>query len=150
MRLLRNKRGFTVLEAVASMVIITLVFTTAIATITAMRNQAIATENKRVAVDVATTVKDDLIQTLQYSTVALWLGSTEKTIDSTTCSLVSSVVSCDILTLSENSIISSDQITINFLAPTAETTQYQIIRFTVTVVYYKTRTITIEGVIYAT
>ncbi|MDY0295537.1 MAG: type II secretion system protein [Acholeplasmataceae bacterium] len=149
MRLLKNKRGFTVLEAVASMVIITLVFTTAIATITAMRNQAIATENKRVAVDMASSIKDDLIQSSNYILVAAWLGSTEKVVDSEICALVSSVVSCDLFTLNANEIIPSDQILITFYAPTPETIQYEIIRFSVTVTYYKTRTITIEGVIYA-
>lgn len=149
MRLLKNKRGFTVLEAVASMVIITLVFTTAIATITAMRNQAIATENKRVAVDMASSIKDDLIQSSNYTLVAAWLGSTEKVVDSEICALMSSVVSCDVFTLNANEIIPSDQILITFYAPTPETIQYEIIRFSVTVTYYKTRTITIEGVIYA-
>jgi type II secretory pathway pseudopilin PulG len=40
-----NHQGFTLLEAIASVAIITLVFTTAIAIIMAMRNQTIATEN---------------------------------------------------------------------------------------------------------
>jgi type II secretory pathway pseudopilin PulG len=149
MRLLKNKRGFTVLEAVASMVIITLVFTTAIATITAMRNQAIATENKRVAVDMASSIKDDLIQSSNYTLVAAWLGSTEKVVDSEICAIVSSVVSCDLFTLNATEVIPSDQILITFYAPTPETIQYEIIRFSVTITYYKTRTITIEGVIYA-
>lgn len=149
MRLLMNKRGFTVLEAVASMVIITLVFTTAIATITAMRNQAIATENKRVAVDIASSMRDDIIQSSNYALISTWLGSAEKTVDFETCALVSSVISCDLFTLNANDVIPTDAILITFYAPTPETIQYEIIRFSVTVTYYNTRTITIEGVIYA-
>lgn len=149
MRLLKNKRGFTVLEAVASMVIITLVFTTAIATITAMRNQAIATENKRLTIDIASSIRDDMIQTLDYDSVSTWLGTTEKTVDSTTCTLIGSIISCDTFNLNETDVISNTDITITFYAPTPETTQHEIIVFSISIVYYKTRTIMIEGVIYA-
>lgn len=149
MKRLFNHQGFTLLEAIASVVMVTLVFTTAIATIMAMRNQAIATENKRIAVEIASSLRDDLIRTLDYSTVSPWLDAQERTIDVTTCSNIGSVVSCDMLQPANPGVIDAEDIIITFDAPTAETTAYQIVRFSITVTYYKTRLITIEGVIYA-
>ncbi|HOI84887.1 MAG TPA: type II secretion system protein [Acholeplasmataceae bacterium] len=144
-----NHQGFTLLEAIASVAIITLVFTTAIAIIMAMRNQTIATENKRIAVEVASSLRDDLITTLNYATVSPWLSGQEKSVDVTTCSDVGSIVSCEMLQPSNSTVIDAEDIVVTFLAPTAETTAYEIVRFTITVTYYKTRMITIEGVIYA-
>jgi prepilin-type N-terminal cleavage/methylation domain-containing protein len=149
MKRIIDHHGFTLLEVIASVAIITLVFTTAIATIMAMRNQAIATENKRVAVEFASSLRDDLITSLSYATVSPWLGGQEKTIDVTTCSNIGTIVTCDALEPIDSTVIDAEDVVITFYAPTAETTAYQIVRFSITIYYYKSRTITLEGVIYA-
>lgn len=149
MMLLKSKHGFTLLEAIASVAIITLVFTTALVTITAMRNQTIATENKRMAVEIASSIRDDMIQSLTFDTLALWIGSTEKTIGITSCNQIGSPVGCSTFEVLSTNQIQSDDITIIFYVPTPEETTHKIIRFSISVVYYKTRITTIEGVIYA-
>lgn len=149
MQQLKSKHGFTLLEAIASVAIITLVFTTALVTITAMRNQTIATENKRVAVDLASVIRDDMIQSLTYASLSSWLGATDKTVDNTTCNQIGSPLNCNTFDITSTNQIESDDISITFYAPTAEEITHQIIRFSITIVYYSTRSITIEGVIYA-
>jgi type II secretory pathway pseudopilin PulG len=149
MKPLLSKFGFSMLEAIASVAIIALVFTTAIATITAMRNQAMATENKRLAVEMASTIRDDLIRTQTYASLSAWLGNEEKSVDDVSCLSVSSPVSCDLFTQVAKASIPSDHIFITFHAPTPDSTSFQIITFTITITYYKVRTIQIEGVIYA-
>ncbi|HAX02869.1 MAG: hypothetical protein A2Y45_05510 [Tenericutes bacterium GWC2_34_14] len=148
MRIL-NRFGFSMLEAIASVAIIALVFTTAIATITTMRNQTIATENKRLAVDIASSIRDELIRSETYSSLSVWLGSEERTIDDVSCLAISSPVNCDVINNLTTDNITSENIYITFHAPTPNSITYEIITFTITVTYYKTRTISIEGVIYA-
>ena len=144
-----NRFGFSMLEAIAAVAIIALVFTTAIATITAMRNQTIATENKRLAVDIASSLRDELIRSETYSSLSVWLGSEEKTIDDVSCLAISSPIPCDVINNLVTDPISSEHIIITFHAPNPNSITYEIITFTITVTYYKTRTVSIEGVIYA-
>lgn len=149
MRTALNNRGFTILEAIASVAIITLVFTTALMMIITMRNQTIATENKRVALDIASSIREDLIQTLTYQSVSTWLGDNEKTIDSTTCLQFDSPISCQVFLDNETHVIKKENISITFYRPTLEETTFRITRFQIHIAYHKTRVISIEGVIYA-
>ena len=61
-----NHKGFTVLEAVASVFIVSLVLTTAISMIVAMRSQAQATEDKRDAVEIGTLIRNDIERNYTY------------------------------------------------------------------------------------
>lgn len=148
MKRLKDKHGFSVLEAIASVAIITLVFTTALVTIVAMRNQTIATENKRIAIEVASSMKEDLNQSLTYQTLFTWLGNTTKEIDSISCSTLDSPVSCQIFNDNQNDTIPQENIVITFFEPTPSAISFKMINFSITIAYYNTRSITIEGVIY--
>ncbi len=143
-----NRYGFSVLEAIASIAVITLVFTTALVMILSMRNQVTATENKRIAIDVASSIKEDLERSLDYTNLSVWLDNTTKDINHITCGEFNSPVSCQIFTDNQTDVILAESINITFNAQTEPMITYKIIEFQITIQYYKTRTITIEGVLY--
>lgn len=149
MRLLKQNHGFSILEAVASVVIVTLVFTTAIAMITAMRNQTIATEQKRLAVEVASRMRNDMINNITYEEASSFLQGEAQTINIDSCATIGSVISCDYFDMSDRQPFSSSSITVTFLSANSETIKHRIIHFEISINYYKTRSITIVGAIYA-
>ena len=147
MRLL-NKKGFSVLEAVASVFIISLVFTTAFTVVVAMRNRAIATEEKRYAVEVGSAIRDDIIQDYTYLSIAPFIADGEKTVNYLNCSDLDVPISCLLFDYEANSKIYDDIIEIKFLAPTSDSLNYKVIHFQITIEYYKGLTVLLEGIIY--
>jgi hypothetical protein len=141
-----NHKGLSMLEAIASVFIITLVLTTAISIIVSVRNNTIATNERIVATQVGSQIRDEIISSSDYDTVSLWIGETEKTVTSSTCS--SSPFGCTPFEFEANNEVFDTNLTIVFLAPTAQSSQYQIIHFTIIINYYSSRTIELEGIIY--
>ena len=147
MRIL-NKRGFSVLEAVASVFIISLVFTTAFTIIVAMRNRTIATEEKRYAVEVGSLIRNEIVQNYNYLSLAPWILSGEKTVDYLNCNDMDNPISCSLFEFEANNIVYDDQVEIIFLAPTSDSINFKVIHFQIIIEYYKGFTITLEGIIY--
>jgi type II secretory pathway pseudopilin PulG len=147
MRIL-NKRGFSVLEAVASVFIISLVFTTAFTVIVAMRNRTIATEEKRYAVEVGTSIRDEIVQNYSYQLIAPWILNGEKTVDNLNCFDLDNPISCSLFEFEVNHKIYDDEVKIIFLAPTPDSINYKVIHYKIIIEYYKGLTITLEGMIY--
>ncbi|PKK96439.1 MAG: hypothetical protein CVV56_06190 [Tenericutes bacterium HGW-Tenericutes-1] len=147
MRKLLNHKGFSMIEAIASVFIITLVITSAITIIINIRNQTLAANEKIVATQVGTLIRDDLIQTLDYATVSTWMNGTSKTVTSTTCG-VGTPVSCSFFQYTSNNLIYDEELIITFLTPTADDNNYQVIHFAITIVYYQTRELELVGMIY--
>ena len=147
MRKLLNHKGFSMIEAIASVFIITLVITSAITIIINIRNQTLAANQKIVATQVGTLIRDDLIQTLDYATVSTWMNGTSKTVTSTTCA-VGTPVSCTFFQYASNDLVYDEELIITFLTQTADDINYQVIHFTITIVYYQTRELELVGMIY--
>ena len=147
MRRLLNHKGFSMVEAIASIFIITLVLTSAITIIINIRNQTLAANEKIVATQVGTLIRDDLIQAVDYSTVSSWMNGTQKTVTSTTCG-VGTPISCSFFGYTSNGKTYDEEIIITFLAPTAQDIYYEVIHFTITIVYYQTRDLELVGMIY--
>lgn len=143
-----NKKGFSVLEAVASVFIISLVFTTAFTVIVAMRNRTIATEEKRYAVEVGSLIRDEIVQNYTYLSISTWILDGEKTVDYLNCSDLDNPISCSLFEFEANQKIYDNEIEIIFLAPTTESINYKVIHFQIIIEYYKGLTITLEGIIY--
>jgi type II secretory pathway pseudopilin PulG len=147
MRIL-NHKGFSVLEAIASVFIISLVFVTAFTVVVAMRNRAIATEEKRYAVEAASSIRDEIVQNYAYSTIAPWILSGEKSVDYLNCSDLGVPIQCSLFDYEANNKVYDDNVEIIFLAPSADSINYKVIHFTVTILYYKGLSVTLEGIIY--
>jgi type II secretory pathway pseudopilin PulG len=143
-----NKKGFSVLEAVASVFIISLVFTTAFTVIVAMRNRTIATEEKRYAVEVGSLIRDEIVQNYTYLSISTWILDGEKTVDYLNCRDLDNPISCSLFEFEANQKIYDNEIEIIFLAPTPDSINYKVIHFQIIIEYYKGLTITLEGIIY--
>jgi hypothetical protein len=141
-----NKRGFTLIEAVASIFIITLIMTTAISIIINVRNQSIATNNKILATEVGTILRDDLINDLSYTTLNTWMAGLEKTVNHTSC--VTGPVGCGYFSYQFDGLTYSDNLTIVFYKETSDDLLYHVIHFAIIINYYSTRDVTLTGIIY--
>jgi len=148
MKRLLNHRAFTVLEAIASIFIISLVLTTAVSIVINVRNHTLAANDRIVSTEVGTRIRDDLVNNTTYADVTLWMNDQEVTVTSTNCSSLAAPFSCNLFAYESNNRIYDDTVTIVFLAPTIESTQYQIIHFEITIEYYPHRFLTLEGMIY--
>jgi len=143
-----GKNGFTMIEAIASVFIVTLVFTTAITIILNIRNQTLATNERIVAIEIASRIRDDLENQTNYNDLAIWLGTSGKTVDSSSCPTSGAPFSCELFTYSANGKTYDTLVTIDFVAPTAESQTYKVVYFSVVINYYATRTIELTGIVY--
>ena len=143
--MLTNKNGFTVLEAVASVFIITLVLITAMSIILTMRNHAIRTEEKIKATDLGTVIRYDLEHDYDYLTMSTWMDNQEQIVTYTNCE--TSPISCALFNQTVEDKDYAPLITIRFLEPTSESIDYQIIHFEITINYHQEQTIKLIGVI---
>jgi hypothetical protein len=141
-----NKKGLSMIEAIASIFIITLVLTTAITIIMSVRNNTIATNERIVATQVGSQIRDEIVSSSTYDNVILWMNGEEKTVTSSTCSL--SPFGCTPFEFEANDQIYDTNLTIIFHTPTAQSLQYEIVHFTIIINYYSSRTIELEGTIY--
>ncbi len=146
MRIL-NKNGFSVLEAIASVFIISLVFTTAFTIVVAMRNRAIATEEKLYAVEIGSSIRDEIIQNYTYAMIAPWISSGAKTVNDLNCSDLDIIISCSLFDYEFNRAYDHD-VEIIFLAPDDDSELYKVVHFQVIIEYYKGNTVLLEGIIY--
>lgn len=143
--MIANKNGFTVLEAVASVFIITLVLITSMSIILTMRNHAIRTEEKIKATDLGSIIRYDLEHDYGYQEILTWMDNQEQIVTNLNCQ--NTPIEC---TLFNHVIEDKDYaplITIRFLEPTQESMNYEMIHFEITIDYYKEQTITLTGVI---
>ncbi|AUD64975.1 hypothetical protein BK011_04515 [Tenericutes bacterium MZ-XQ] len=144
--MIANKNGFTVLEAVASVFIVTLVLITSLSIMLTMRNHAIRTEEKIKATDLGTVIRYDLEHDYAYQTILNWMNNDEKIVSNLNCDV--SPLDCSLF----NHIIEEKDyaplITIRFLEPTEDSIYFQMIHFEITINYYKEQTVTMIGVIY--
>ncbi len=145
--MIKNHKGFTILEAIASVFIITLVLTTAMTIILTMRNHARRTEEKINATDVGSLIRFDLEKNYSYENIEAWLNGNQEMITYENCE--SSLISCDVFDHQANNLDYSSLITITFLAQSAQAIEYRIIHFEIEIVYYKEQSVTLVGVIYA-
>ena len=136
--MIKNNRGFTLIEAVVSIFIITAMISATLAIVYQMKNQSIASERKLLAMEVAKDIKKDIENTLLYTTVKDAVLLNQDTYTTINCS--NSIVNCELI---QNNDF-NNKVTITFLQPNA----YNQIYFQVEINYFKDRNIMIEGVIY--
>ncbi|OHE40762.1 MAG: hypothetical protein A2Y16_06955 [Tenericutes bacterium GWF2_57_13] len=143
-----NRRGFTLIEAIASFVIVSIVLTTAAILIVNSYNQSVATSRQVDAVHVGSLIRDDIAADATYATVLLWLDGAAATLTADNCDDLGSPFACTLFAYEADGIVYDAEVVVSFEAPTVESLLYKVIRFTVTVTYYGARTVIIEGMIY--
>ncbi|MBN2504850.1 MAG: prepilin-type N-terminal cleavage/methylation domain-containing protein [Bacilli bacterium] len=142
------RRGFTLVEAIASVFIITLVITTAFSIVVNIRNQTIATNQKIIAIDLAGAIRDEIQNVTDYNTLALWLNGESKTIDSSNCASMETPFACTVFNRTVGGRVYDDAITIIFDAADAQSQTYKVVGFSIVIVYYQERAIEIRGIVY--
>ncbi len=143
-----DKKGFTLIEAIASIFIITLVLTTAITIIVNIRRQTFATNERIVAIEVASRIRDNVINETNYNELSLWQDGFLMTVDSSNCSLLAPPFSCDLFAYTANGKTYDTSVSIVFYAPTDESITYQVIHFSVFINYFADRSIELTGIVY--
>ncbi len=147
MKKILNHRGFSVVESIAAIFIITLMITSSLTIIINIRNNTLAANERIIATQVGSLIRDDLINSLDYGPTSLWMNGTEKTVTVGTCG-GSSPVSCDFFNYSSENNIYDTELVITFQVQSPNDILYQVIHFTVEITYFQTRKITLVGMIY--
>jgi len=143
-----GKKGFTLIEAIASIFIVTLVLTTAISIIVNIRRQTFATNERIVAIEVASRIRDNVINETNYNELSIWQNGLLQTVDSSNCSLLDPPFSCDLFTYTANGKTYDTSVSIVFYAPTAESITYEVVHFSVFINYFADRSIESTGIVY--
>ncbi len=146
--MLRQKNGFTVLEAVASVFIVSLVLITAMSIILTMRNHAIRTEEKIKATDLGSVIRYDLEHDYDYQIISNWMDNQEQIVTYLNCD--TSPIECSLFDQVIEDKDYASLITLRFLEPTEQSVSFKMIHFEITINYYQEQTITLIGVIYET
>jgi competence protein ComGC len=141
-------KGFTMVETLASIVIITFVFTTALTIIVNLRKTTLMTNERIVAVSVAKMIRDDIENNYLYDDLNLLIDSGDYMLTNDNCTITELTGVCDLFSYNVEGRSYSDSLSILFLEPDEVSINYGLIHFYVEIVYYEDTSITIEGVIY--
>ncbi len=143
---MKSHRGFTLIETIAALVIISTVLTLAITIVLSVQNASVANQAKIQAIEVANELRDDIQSTYDYATIqSLALGN-DLTVLSSSCSIDPTL--CGLLTSPTIVTDFADDISLIIHAQTADDLTYQVIRFDIQILYFRNRFITIGGYLY--
>ncbi len=145
---LLNSKGFSMVETLASIVIITFVFTTALTIIVNLRKTTILTNERVIAVNVAKMIRDDIESDYLYADISDLVIANDFTITNNSCVVSGLSGICDLFEYTVGDSSFNDKISIRFLELDELGESYGIIHFFVEINYYEQATVTIEGVIY--
>ena len=143
----RNK-GFSLVESLAAIVIITFVFTGTLSIIINTQRQTVATNARIQAVGIAGKIRDDINENYEYQNLLDVVDGGDYTLTDQNCGVFPAGDACSLFTYQANDKTYDDNVTIVFLAQTPEDMTYRLIRFEITIMYYEPRTIVIEGAVY--
>jgi len=146
MRIL-NKKGLSLIETIASIVIITFVMATAITIIVNIRNQTYAANEKINAIEVGELIRDQIYSEVNYAELIFWL-SVDRIIDSDNCATSSAPFSCSVFSQFLDGKDYTEKITLTFYKPNADDLSYGLINFKISINYYSTRTTELVGMVY--
>ena len=140
----RHKLGFTLLEATASIVIISIVLVMGMTLLIQSRNQSIANQNLVSANQYSQSLMIQMTNQLSYDDVLLWLDGDSKTLTLENCSLLSE--SCFFFQLSGYQTFES--ISIVFDYPDEQMIDLGVLAYTIEIEYVRNRTMRQRGLIY--
>lgn len=143
-----NSKGFSMVETLASIVIITFVFTIALTIIVNLRKTTLLTNERVVAVNLAKRIRDDIENDYLFDDISDLLISNDLTITNDSCVASQLLGMCDLFEYTIGDSSFNDKILIKFLELDDLGESYGIIHFFVEINYYEQATISIEGVIY--
>ena len=139
MRLILKKNGFTVLEAVVAIAIISFVLVSTITLLINVQNQNRALNEQINATSYATMIRDDIQYDVTITSISSQLGNNLNYLNHPT---IISYVFDPLLNPYYN------QTPIVFIEDSNAPSWLSVVRFSIQIVYYKDRSLVIEGVLY--
>ncbi|MCD4826522.1 MAG: type II secretion system GspH family protein [Acholeplasmataceae bacterium] len=146
--MIKSKNGFTVIEVVASIFLITLILTTGMLIIMNMRNQSSASEKRIQATDIGSLIRNDILSHTDYDELNTWLNGNSQVLTSSNCNSSGSPIDCNVFLYTSGETSFEDNITITFLEPTTDSINYQIIHYEIEIIYFNDRTMVLTGAVY--
>lgn len=143
-----NKKGFTLLEIIAAIAILSFVFVSAATIFISVKSQTILTQQKMAAYEAGNQIRHIFDEQTTYSVLSIWLDSQSgETIsfNQDTCDPL--VFAKDLLYSVEVQGKVYDTFTVSFpLINDYEA--YQVIHYEIIIPYEQNRTVTVRGIIY--
>ncbi len=143
-----NNKGATILEALVSILVISLMLTASISIIVGVHRHTAAANERILAIEIATRVRDELTATTSFTALSAWQNGMSMTVTYENLLTTLPPFPSHVFNFESNNRIYNDSLTIVFEVPSPESLRYQIIRYQITIEYYPQRFITIDGVIY--
>ncbi|QWB99739.1 hypothetical protein KHQ88_06175 [Mycoplasmatota bacterium] len=141
-----NKKAITMVETLASIVILSFVFTVVLTLIISARVSTTRINERVIAVNVGKSIRDSIERHYTYNDIISEITTSDYMITIDNCTDL--INGCDLFSYDVNDQVYDDEVTITFLQATTESQNYGIIDFVVTIVYYQSDEINIEGLIY--
>ncbi len=142
---LLNHKGMTLVETLASVVILSFVFTVVITIIVNIRVQTIRTEERVVAIEVAKTIRDQIEADVDYIDLIAQIENNNLSITIDNCELITG---CSWFAYEVGDDVFDEEVSIVFLQSTTDSLFYNLIHFEVRIHYFKDEFLTVEGLIY--
>jgi len=141
-----NNKGFTLLETVASIVIISFVVVTIFTIIVNIRTQTFAAKEEINAIEVASLIRDELQNNLDYNDLTSLLDE-DLVITYDNYDVIDNFPS-EVFNHTLNNKDYKDLITITFYKMTSDHHRFGVIDYKITINYFSNREIELEGIIY--
>lgn len=143
-----GNHGFSILESVAAIVIITFMLLTTVTIIISARNQSLAAKEEIKAIEIGTRIRDNIFNQIEYDDIQSWVVSGNQMITNGNCVSTNSPFSCDLTEVEIDGEVYSNLITITFYQQSVSDLEFRTIYFDIVINYYSIRTIELSGVIY--
>lgn len=143
-----DNHGITILESVASIVIISFMLITTFTIIINARNQSLAAKEEIQAIEVGTRIRDNIFNQIEYDDIQSWIVGGNQVITNDNCVSINPPFSCEITEVDVDGEVYSNLITITFYQQTASDIEFKTISFDIYINYYSERTVQLSGVIY--
>jgi hypothetical protein len=142
--MIKSKKGLTMVEAVASIFITTIVLAASLTLLFQIRRQSTASQERLLAHQISLLVFDSITRS-NYNDVSLWLDESNGKVTMDNC--YSSPIDCSIFSYELNNKIYKD-ITIQFEAQDKTAIDLKIIKYQISIVYFQDRQLQLDGVLY--
>ncbi len=146
--ILLSHKGVSIIESIASVIIITIIISSAFTILISSRNQTIATQEELVAIEAANKVREQINNDAIYLDVLTWVNGETKVVSSITTRSNEIPFSLDNLQYINQNLTYDKEIIVTFYPQTASDQTYQVVKYVVSINYYATRTVEIEGFLY--
>lgn len=141
-----NQKGVGLLETIAAIAILSFVIVSIFSIVINIRTQTFAANQKIHAIEIGTSIRDQIQNELDYNTLSLYLSEDIVITQDNHDAIDNFPV--DVLSYTLDGIDYAPYITLTFHQMTENHTRFGVIDFTISINYYSNRMIEMVGVIY--